>query len=152
LDPGTLLEDALNGFQSRLKEQGFELHVDIPAPLPSVYADRTAILQVLENILDNAIRYSNGTRRLTITASASDTQVRLRIADQGRGISPKDVPHVFEKFYRGHDVSSGGSGLGLAIAQRIMRDHHGEIRLESTPGIGTAAEVVLPIDKRKAEG
>ena len=152
LDPGTLLEDALNGFQSHLKEQGFEVSVDIPAPLPSVYADRTAMLQVLENILDNAVRYSNGTRQLTISAAASDTQVSLKIADKGRGISPEDVPHIFERFYRGHDAPSGGSGLGLSIAQRIMKDHRGEIRLQSTPGIGTVAELVLPLDQRKAEG
>src|SRR5262249_55055812 len=111
--------------------------------------DRSAILQVLENVLDNAIRYSNGTRQLTITASASESQVSLKVADKGRGISPDDAPHVFEKFYRGHDVSAGGSGLGLAIAQRIMRDHRGEVRLESTPGIGTIAEILLPLDKRK---
>jgi signal transduction histidine kinase len=152
LDPGTLLEDALNGFQSHLKEQGFEVSVDIPAPLPSVYADRTAMLQVLENILDNAVRYSNGTRQLTISAAASGTQVSLKIADKGRGISPEDVPHIFERFYRGHDAPSGGSGLGLSIAQRIMKDHRGEIRLQSTPGIGTVAELVLPLDQRKAEG
>src|SRR5262249_37080100 len=79
LDPGTLLEDALNGFQSHLKEEGFDVIVDIPAPLPCVYADRTAILQVLENVLDNAIRYSNGTRHLTISASASRTHVTLKI-------------------------------------------------------------------------
>jgi signal transduction histidine kinase len=151
LDPGTLLEDALNSFQSHLKEQGFDVNVDIPAPLPSVYADRSAILQVLENVLDNAIRYSNGTRQLTISASTSDTKVSLKIADKGLGIAPDDVPHVFEKFYRGHDVSSGGSGLGLAIAQRIMKDHHGDVRLESTPGAGTVVEIVLPLDKRKSE-
>jgi signal transduction histidine kinase len=151
LDPGTLLEDALNSFQSHLKEQGFGVNVDIPAPLPSVYADRSAILQVLENVLDNAIRYSNGTRQLTISASTSDSTVRLKIADKGVGISPDDIPHVFEKFYRGHDVSSGGSGLGLAIAQRIMKDHHGDVRLESAPGAGTVVEIVLPLDKRKPE-
>jgi signal transduction histidine kinase len=152
VDPGTLLEDALDSFQSHLKEQEFEVNVDIPAPLPSVHADRTAMLQVLENILDNAIRYSNGTRHLTISASATEEQVSLKIADRGRGISPKDAPHVFEKFYRGHDVSSGGSGLGLAIAQRIMKDHHGEVRLKSTSGDGTVVEVLLPIDGRKSEG
>jgi signal transduction histidine kinase len=147
VDPGTLLEDALNSFHSCLDEQGFEVNVDIPAPLPSVYADRTAILQVLGNVLDNAIRYSNGTRSLTISASASDTQVSLRIADKGRGIAPADAPHIFEKFYRGHDASSGGSGLGLSIAQRIMKDHRGEIRLESIVGSGTVAEIVLPLMK-----
>jgi signal transduction histidine kinase len=149
LDPGTLLEDALHSFDSHLKEQGFEVHVDIPAPLPSVYADRVAILQVLENVLDNAIRYSNGTRELTLSASTTETQVSLKIADKGRGISQEDAPHVFEKFYRGHDVSSGGSGLGLSIAQRIIKNHHGDVRLESKPGDGTVVEIVLPLDKRK---
>jgi len=151
VDPGTLLEDALHSFQSHLKEQGFEVHIDIPAPLPAVYADRAAILQVLENILDNAIRYSNGTRELSISASASETQISLKIADRGRGISPEDAPHVFEKFYRGHDVASGGSGLGLSIAQRVLKDHHGEIKLQSTLGSGTTAEIVLPLDRRKSE-
>jgi signal transduction histidine kinase len=151
LDPGTLLEDALNSFDAHLKEQAFDVHVDIPAPLPSVSADRTAILQVLENVLDNAIRYSNGTRHLTISAAADETHVTLKIADKGRGIQPKDAPYVFEKFYRGHGVASGGSGLGLAIAQRIMKDHRGEIRIESTPGAGTVAEIVLPIDQRKSK-
>jgi len=145
VDPGTLLEDALHNFHGYLKEQGFEVHVDIPAPLPAVMADRIAIGQVLENILDNAIRYSNGRRHLTISASAAKTQVSLRIADRGQGIPADELPHVFEKFYRGHGVSSGGSGLGLAIAQRIMKDHHGEIKLESVQGAGTLAEVVLPL-------
>lgn len=150
VDPGTLLEDALNSFNPQLKEQGFDVHVDIPAPLPAVYADRSAILQVLENVLDNAIRYSNGRRRLNISASASDTQVSLRIADEGRGIPPDEAPHVFEKFFRGRDVASGGSGLGLAIAQRVMKDHHGEVKLQSAPGAGTIAEILLPRDKEES--
>jgi len=145
VDPGTLLEDALHSFDAYLKEQGFEVNVDIPAPLPAVSADRIAIGQVLENVLDNAIRYSNGTRHLTISASALTASVSLKIADKGQGIPPEEVPHVFEKFYRGHGASPGGSGLGLAIAQRIMKDHHGEIRLESVPGEGTVAEIVLPL-------
>ena len=150
VDPGTLLEDALNSFNPQLKEQGFEVSVDIPAPLPAVHADRTAILQVLENVLDNAIRYSNGTRHLTISASAFDGDVILRIADKGRGIPPDEVPHVFEKFFRGHNVTSGGSGLGLSIAQRILKDHHGQVRLGSVPGSGTVAEILLPIGKRES--
>ena len=150
VDPGTLLEDALNSFDAYLKEQGFEVHVDIPAPLPAVMADRIAIGQVLENILDNAIRYSNGTRHLTISASATDTQVTMRIADKGQGIPPDEVLHVFEKFYRGHGVSPGGSGLGLSIAQRIMKDHHGEVRLASVQGSGTVAEILLPMSGANA--
>ena len=151
VDPGTLLEDALNSFDAYLKEQGFDVHVDIPAPLPAVMADRIAIGQVLENILDNAIRYSNGTRHLTISASATDTQVSLKVADRGQGIPPDEVPHVFEKFYRGHGASPGGSGLGLSIAQRIIKDHHGEVRLESVQGSGTVAEILLPHERSECK-
>jgi len=147
LDPGPLLEDALNDFQPRLKQLGFEVNVDIPAPLPSVSADRAAILQVMENLLDNAIRYSNGKKRLAISASATRAAVSLRIADWGQGIPSDEVPHVFEKFFRGRNVSSGGSGLGLAIVQRVMKDHRGEIRLHNNNGSGTIAEILLPIVK-----
>jgi signal transduction histidine kinase len=147
LDPGPLLEDALNDFQPRLKQLGFEVNVDIPAPLPAVSADRAAILQVMENLLDNAIRYSNGKKRLAISASATRAAVSLRIADWGQGIPSDEVPHVFEKFFRGRNVSSGGSGLGLAIVQRVMKDHRGEIRLHNNNGSGTIAEILLPIVK-----
>jgi signal transduction histidine kinase len=147
LDPGPLLEDALNNFHPRLKQLGFEVSVEIPAPLPAVCVDRAAILQVMENLLDNAIRYSNGKKRLAISASATRTAVSLRIADWGRGIPPDEVPHVFEKFFRGRNVSSGGSGLGLAIVQRVMKDHHGEIKLHNNNGSGTIAEILLPIVK-----
>jgi signal transduction histidine kinase len=145
LDPGTLLEDALNSFQPRLKQLGFDVNVDIPAPLPAVCADRTAILQVVENLLDNAIRYSNGTRQLAISASADASTVSLQIADRGQGISAEDAPHVFEKFFRGSNASASGTGLGLAIVQRVMKDHHGEVRLKNNNGSGTIAEILLPI-------
>jgi signal transduction histidine kinase len=145
LDPGALLEDALNNFQPRLKQLGFEVHVDIPAPLPAVCADRSAILQVMENLIDNAIRYSNGNRQLAISASATSASVSLRIADKGPGIPADEVPHVFEKFFRGRNVSAGGTGLGLAIVQRVMKDHHGEVKLSNNAGGGTVAEILLPI-------
>ena len=107
--------------------------------------DRSAIILVLENILDNAIRYSQGTRHLTISAAVSDKKVHLWIADKGPGIPTADVPHVFEKFYRGRNASSAGRGLGLAIVQRMLRDPHGEVRLKNAAEGGTVAVVTLPI-------
>ena len=101
------------------------MHVDVPASLPPVYADRTAILHVLENLLDNAIRYSDGRKRVDISASASEKEVSLRIIDRGLGIPPDEMPRVFDKFFRGRHVTSGGSGLGLAIVQRILQDQIG---------------------------
>jgi two-component system phosphate regulon sensor histidine kinase PhoR len=148
VDPAMLVESALQHFQPQLKELGFEVAVDIPSRLPTVYADRTALAQVLENLIDNAIRYSGEIRKLAISASASNGALSLKIADKGPGIAKDELPRVFEKFFRGRDASSGGSGLGLAIVHRIVRDHHGDIRLHSDPGAGTVAEVILPLADR----
>jgi signal transduction histidine kinase len=143
LDLLTLVEEALSRFELQVKEQGFELHVDIPASLPPVRADRAAMLQVLDNLLDNAIRYSNGNRTLTLSASAREKQISLCITDSGPGIPTDELPRVFDKFFRGRNISAAGSGLGLAIAQRLMHDHGGAIRLHSSQGHGTTAEVLL---------
>lgn len=139
----TLVEEALSRFDLQLREQGFAVHVSVPATVPPVRADRAAILQVLDNLLDNAIRYSNGNRALEIDASSSGQRVWLRITDQGRGIPRDELPRVFDRFFRGRGASSGGSGLGLAIAERIVKDHGGSIRLQSQIGQGTTAEVTL---------
>ncbi|MGA2715783.1 MAG: HAMP domain-containing sensor histidine kinase [Bryobacteraceae bacterium] len=138
-----VVEEVLGRFQVQLKERGFELRVDIPASLPRVHADRAAILLVLDNLLDNAIRYSKGGRRLRLSASTSGDRVSLRIADNGPGIPTDELPLVFDKFYRGRDAASTGSGLGLAIAQRVLQDHGGDLRLHSVDGRGTTAEVFL---------
>jgi len=143
VDMVTVLEEVLDRFQPHLKEHGFQVDIDVPAFLPPVSADRTAILQVLDNILDNAIRYSNSTRYLKISAFQQEKQVSVHITDKGSGIAPDELPHVFEKFFRGRDTSSSGSGLGLAIAQRVIRDHGGDIRLSSIQGHGTTVEVWL---------
>jgi len=79
-----------------------------------------------------------------ISAFAAATHVTVRIIDRGSGIPQDEVPHVFEKFFRGRDTSTAGSGLGLAIAHRIVKDHGGSIRLESQHGFGTTVEISLP--------
>ena len=150
VDLSAVLEEVLSRFQVQLKEQGFDLSVDIPASLPRVHADRAAILLVLDNLIDNAIRYSNRGRSLSLSASTCDEHVILRIADDGPGIPTDELPRVFDKFYRGRDVSSAGSGLGLAIAQRVLHDHGGNLRLHSSGGSGTTAEVVLCLASAEA--
>jgi signal transduction histidine kinase len=147
----TLLEQALSRFDVPLREQGFHVHLDFPPVLPHVHADRAAILQVLDNLLDNAIRYSNASRFLGVSASSSSDVVSVRIVDKGPGIPNDELPHVFDKFFRGRKTSSAGSGLGLAIAQHILNDHGGSIRLHSIEGQGTTAEVLLCVAKQEKE-
>jgi signal transduction histidine kinase len=141
----TLIEEALSRFDLQLREQDFEVHINVSATLPHVRADRAALLQVLDNLLDNAIRYSNGRHFLDVSASSSRHRVSLRIADKGPGIPRDELPRVFDKFFRGRGSLSGGSGLGLAIAERILKDHGGMIRLHSMEGRGTTAEVILRV-------
>ena len=143
VDLSTLVEEVLSRFDVQLRERDFEVHLELPASLPQVQADRAAILQVLDNLIDNAIRYSNGSRRLDVSASATGDRISLRISDQGPGIPRDELPRVFDKFFRGRGTSSSGSGLGLAIAERIVQDHGGAIRLHSEEGRGTTVEVML---------
>lgn len=151
IDLLTLVEEALSRFELQLRLQDFEVHVAFPPSLPYVLADRSAILQVLENLLDNAIRYSHGSRYLDLSASLNCQLVTLRIADKGPGIPSDELPWVFEKFFRGRRNLSPGSGLGLAIAKRILKDHGGAIRLHSVEGQGTIAEVILRVSTLRAD-
>ncbi len=143
-----VVERTLAGFQSQMKAAGFETRVDIPADLPPVLGDRIAVGLMLDNLVDNAIRYSPGERSLHISACRGDGGVVLRVADRGRGIPQDEVDQVTRKFFRGRDVGANGSGLGLAIVKRIVEDHRGRLKISSRAGAGTTVSVTLPSDER----
>jgi signal transduction histidine kinase len=146
IDLGAAAAAALESFGSQLGEAGFEVHVECPPDLPAARADRTALRLVLENLLDNAIRYSGDGRWLGVRARrAGEARVRLEVADRGVGIPPDEIGQVTRRFYRGRRSPSGGSGLGLAIVRRIVADHGGELSIESEPGTGTTVGVTLPV-------
>jgi signal transduction histidine kinase len=142
-DVGDLVEAALEPFRPTLAETGFSVVVDIAPMLPRAAADRQALIQVMENLIDNAIKYSDGARSLAIVARQEAEQVRVTFSDKGIGIPTDDLPHVFERFYRGQNVPTGGSGLGLAIARRILRFHDGDINIRSVVGVGTDVSLFL---------
>jgi signal transduction histidine kinase len=144
LDVGPLVDEALRGFSTQLSASGFEIDLDVPPDLPPVRADRTAIGLLLDNVIDNAIRYSTRTHWLGIRAAQSDGVVQLAISDAGMGIARDEIDHVVRRFFRGRRASSGGSGLGLAIANRIVHDHGGTMIIESAVGKGTTVKVSLP--------
>jgi signal transduction histidine kinase len=144
IDVQDLVEDALDQFRPRLKELGFDLAVQIAPELPPVRADRAAISQVIENIVDNAIKYSNGRRALSVRACAVPNGVGIIVQDAGQGIPADDLGRIFEKFYRGRGAKASGSGLGLSIARRVIDDHGGQIDISSVVGQGTVVEMRLP--------
>lgn len=148
VDLGPLVQSALDNFGSQLRDAGFELDVDLPDDLPPVAADRAALELVFDNLIDNAIRYSTGTKALSITADRHDGLIAVRLADRGQGIAPDEIPHVTQKFVRGRQAVAGGSGLGLAIVKRVITDHHGSLSIKSELGRGTVVTVGLPVARR----
>lgn len=139
-----LVADALRRFDLQLRREGFEVSVSFPESFPSVLGDATALQLALDNVLDNAIRYTRNVRRIDITGRVTAAGVALDISDRGIGIHPHDVPHIAKKFFRARNAGPGGTGLGLAIADRIVSDHGGSITVRSILDEGTTIVVTLP--------
>jgi two-component system, OmpR family, sensor kinase len=123
--------------------------ISCPAGL-SLAADRILLKRALENVLENAHKYSPPGRSIDLLAAhpAGEKAVSITVRDEGVGIDPADLPHVFTPFFRGERSRSrktGGSGLGLTLAQRIVQAHGGTIRLDSAPDRGTTATLSLPL-------
>lgn len=146
----SIVDDVLKQFGWQLKSAGFTIEIDIPPELPRVRGDRLALGLLLDNLVDNAIRYSKDARWIRIGAVQASDVVTLEVADRGVGIPADEIAQVTHKFFRGHGATSGGSGLGLAIAQRIAADHHGSLAVESVVDAGTTVRLVLPVDRSES--
>ncbi len=139
LDLVALLQRVGEAHRARLEEKGLSFACELPATLPPVSVDADRLAQVLGNILDNAARYVPPGGRVLLMAAPHDGGLLVRVADDGPGVPAEELPHVFERFWRGDSSRSratGGSGLGLAIARRIIEAHEGRIWAEPTPGGG----------------
>lgn len=144
LDVSRLIDSVLQGFQPALTEKGkLTLEVDVAPDLPLVRADRASMMLALDNLIDNAIRYSTGTADLRITARHQDAAIIIEVRDRGIGIPADELTTVRQKFVRGRLAPSRGTGLGLTIVSRIVADHGGTFELESNPGSGTTARIRL---------
>jgi signal transduction histidine kinase len=129
------------------------IRLDLPpaGTLPLVNADAGMLKRVLFNIIDNAVKYSDGTGEIIVSAFTDDDGVVIRVQDFGTGISPQDLGRIFDKFFRGSGSSTrqkGGSGLGLAIAKGIIDAHNGKIWCDSEVGKGTTISIILPLPAR----
>jgi two-component system phosphate regulon sensor histidine kinase PhoR len=144
VDAADVIEEALEHFHTQLVEQRFTVDVDVPDDLPALSADRPALVHALQNLIDNAIKYSDGTRELHLSAQSAERRVTISVADRGVGIRDSDLKRVCDKFFRGRNARTSGSGLGLAIAQQIVQAHGGRLAIESALGRGTRVDVVVP--------
>ncbi len=143
-DLGQLAEEALERCHVRLSQGGYHVNFD-PGPAPlRVLGDSSALGLVLDNLLDNAIKYSPPASCLTVEIHAQGSRALVRISDEGDGIREDERSSVFEKFVRGRLARAPGKGLGLAIVLRVITDHHGQVELRPGPSRGTVVEIVLP--------
>jgi signal transduction histidine kinase len=145
--PAELLRSAAESFVARAKDKHVELVVADADTLPPVAADAGRLGDALNNLLDNALAYTEPGGRVTLSAAADGAgRVQLTVADTGVGIPADALPHVFDRFFRVPGQSRPeGTGLGLAIVREIVQAHGGEVACESTPGQGTAFHLTLPV-------
>jgi two-component system phosphate regulon sensor histidine kinase PhoR len=148
VDLEQLIEVSVEGSKRMAEERGSPLVTKIEGGLPPVAADRVQILQVLDNLLTNALRYGEQATPVTVSASLEDAMVHLTVADQGEGIAPEHLQRLTERFYRvdtSRSRSLGGTGLGLSIVKHIIERHRGRLTFESEVGKGTTVHVLLPV-------
>jgi two-component system, OmpR family, phosphate regulon sensor histidine kinase PhoR len=151
VDLGRLCRDVAGMFAHRAETQGLVLSLSVPADLPSLHADPFLLEQVLVNLIDNALKYTEkGDVHVSCAVEGPD-RVRIEVADTGIGIPEENLPRIFERFYvvdKSRSRKLGGTGLGLAIVKHIVASHAGSVEVQSTPGRGTRFIVRLPLDFR----
>lgn len=133
--------------ESETKSKSIAVICEIPNTLPLVRADSGRLHQVLFNLLDNALKYTQAGGRVTIRATAKDGEVECAVCDNGPGIASEHLPHLFERFYRVDRARSrdlGGTGLGLSIVKHIVQAHGGRVWVESRVGQGSSFHFTLP--------
>jgi signal transduction histidine kinase len=127
---------------------GITVTAEIHRPLPEVFASDIRLQQLILNLVSNSVRYTPRGGRITISARRDDDAVMVSVSDDGTGIAPEHLPHVFKEFYKGDPESAEGTGLGLSICKRIVDMHRGAIGVESPvpeTGIGTRVFFSIPI-------
>jgi signal transduction histidine kinase len=142
-----LVSDTLEAFSVRAEQQQVRLHGEALAGIPNLEFDASYVGRVLANLVDNALRYTPPGGEVVLKTSAVDDGVEVQVCDSGPGIDERDLPHVFERFYRGEASRSralGGGGLGLAIVKGVVEAHGGSVGVRVAPGTGTTFSFVLP--------
>ena len=146
----TFILNRFDKMRGQEQEKKYELVRDYPINSVWIEIDTDKMTQVIDNILNNAIKYSPDGGKITVSMKTTDDQMILSIKDQGLGIPKQDLPKIFDRFYRvdrARSRAQGGTGLGLAIAKEIIKQHNGFIWAKSEYGKGSTFTIVLPYDK-----
>ncbi|MBI3242947.1 MAG: HAMP domain-containing protein [Chloroflexi bacterium] len=145
-----VLQQAQAAFEHQARQKGIRLELQMSGGLPTIQADEARMVQVLGNLISNALRYTPGEGRIVLGAALRGGGVALTVQDTGPGIAPEDLPFVFNRFYRADKSraeENGESGLGLAIAKAIVEAHAGTIEARSVVGQGTTMAIFIPANE-----
>lgn len=141
-----LVVASIERFRTRCAEAGCEIHLEVASGTGSVQGDRRMLQSLVDNIIDNALKYGATGGTIDIVLTRDEQLLSLQVTDRGEGIPKQELPYVFDKFHRGDRATHRfrGSGLGLTLARRIITAHQGEISIQSEVGRGTTVTVTLP--------
>jgi signal transduction histidine kinase len=151
-DISMLLTEVVTSIRERVRHEGFDIGLDVEGALPLLSVDRTALSQAVTNLVDNAIKYSGDSRKISVGARLEEQAVVIAVRDFGVGIKKEDIDKIFERFYRGGDELTRtvkGSGLGLTLVREIVEAHRGKVHVESEPGKGSVFSIRLPFPHRE---
>ena len=152
LPVGAVVEEAVSLHADDAEDRGIALACRIDPGL-MLTADRTRLRQVLANLIENAVKYSTAGGRIDVEAAAAGDAVAITVRDTGTGIGAADLPHVWDRLYRGDaSRSARGLGLGLSLVKAIVEAHGGRVAVASGPGAGSAFTVTLPTRGGGREG
>lgn len=141
-DPAAIVRDAVETLELVVRTRGGRLRSELAPDLPEVSCDRQRLIQVISNLVGNATKV--GAHSITVAGTANRSEVRFSVADDGPGIPADDLPHMFERYFRGRNAGYKGTGLGLPIANGIVKAHGGRMWIESTPGAGSTFSFAIP--------
>ncbi|MHB9072231.1 MAG: PAS domain-containing sensor histidine kinase [Desulfobaccales bacterium] len=151
LDVAGECQEVLTLLMPLAEAKDITLSINLPSEIPTLKADPYLFRRVLENLIGNAIKYSPSGSTVWLNAQVEDPAVRFAVKDQGPGISPDDLSHLFESFYRGQGVAEiPGFGLGLATVKRIIDAHGGRIWVDTTPGHGSTFYFTFPLETKNS--
>jgi signal transduction histidine kinase len=151
--PERLLQRSADAYHVQADKRGITIRVQAEEALPEIRVDIERMMQVLGNLMSNALRYTPSGGVITLAAARHDGGVELQVADTGVGIDADDLPYIFERSYRGDKARTqeqGESGLGLAVAKSLVEAQGGVIKVDSRPGEGSVFKIQLPISKPHA--
>ncbi len=149
IDMADVVSSVIQGLKKQAEDKGIELSLELSSPSLPVRADKERMEQVLINLIDNAIKYTPEGGKVKVSARKEDSKIRVDVEDTGIGIPAKDIPRIFERFYRVDKARSrelGGTGLGLAIVKHIILSHRGKVWVTSEVGKGSRFSFTLPVD------